>query len=196
MSDEQVAVPGGPQEPADKGDVQKGGWRRWMGLGLAGLGLALVAGFASYTMSLLTTIEEQGEIIRNLRGELSEAKVLALLLSADHTEIFRLSGPSGEDGGKGAMVWNRATGEAFLHITGLTPADTVTKYNVWVIGEGTPSSIASFRVPPDGVVSLFVGRLTAVDGQEGALVVTTDPDGSARFGSGTMVLAGSIPPRK
>jgi hypothetical protein len=158
------------------------------------IGLALVAGFAIYTVSLLTLIEEQAELVRKMRNEHARwSEEVAELLTGDRVEFLHLSGPSREGGWKGVLLWDRQVGRAWLQITGIAPSDTIVGYRLWIVGKGLPSDVVRFRVPREGPLSLLIQQMPTVDNSGAALIVTTDPDGSAQFGSGTMLLAGSIP---
>ena len=176
------------------GKDSRGGWRRWMGVGLVLLALALVAGFGSYTVSLLTLIEEQGRTIGLLRKDEAErTRQLHSLLSADRSELLHLNGPSGKDGWRGTMIWDPGTRRAFLSIAGIAMTDTAMQYHLWLIGKSGPTSVTGFTVPANGVFSRFVEQFPEQADRGGAIVVTTDPGGSGTFGSGSLVLAGTIP---
>jgi hypothetical protein len=163
-----------------------------MGVGLVLLGLALVAGFASYTVSLLTLLEEQNAVIRRLSEDLERNGEMLHTMTAGNSQLVHLAGPSGSDGWRGALLWDPGTRRAFLQLTGIAGADAGEKYHLWIVGKGQPVSIAGFTVPATGAVSLYVGRLPDHDGNETVVVVTTDPEGSADFSSGTLVLAGTL----
>ncbi len=195
MSREEAAPPAGQSDrDGSTGRESRGGWRRWMGAGLVLLGLALVAGFGSYTVSLLTLIEEQGRTIGQLRMEEEErTRELQSLLSADRSQLLHLSGPSGKDGWKGTMLWDPGARRALLSIDGIAMTDTVTPYHLWLIGKSGPTSVIGFTVSSNGVFSLFVEQFPEQADQGGAIVVTTDPGGTGIFGSGSLILAGTIP---
>jgi len=195
MSREEAAPPARlPDRDGSMGRESRGGWRGWMGVGLVLLGLALVAGFGLYTVSLLTLIEEQGKTIQQLRKDEAERTgAIHGLMSADRSELLHLSGPSGKDGWKGTMLWDPGTRRAFLSIAGIVESDTAMPYHLWLISKSGPTSVTGFNVPANGVFSLFVERFPEQADHGGAVVVTTDPVGSGTFGSGSLVLAGTIP---
>jgi Anti-sigma-K factor rskA len=183
-----------PEEVEGRDRVSRGGWRRWMGVGLVFLGIALVAGFGSYVVSVLTVVEEQGVRIRLLQEEIARNHQILRILSSGQTMLLRLNSPAGEDGWEGTLLWEKKQRKALLQISGISPADTASRYRLWIISRSIPSSVAGFGVKPDSSLSLLIENLPEREGESGDMVaVTTDPDGKGDFRTGTLVITGSIP---
>ena len=130
------------------------GWRRWMSFGLVILGLSMVAGFALYVVSILTTVEEQGIRMQRLQDEVGRSEEMLRILSAGQAELIHLRSPSGMEGWKGTLLRERGKRNALLLISGITARDTSTGYRLWIVGRSIPVSVAGFRVTPDEILSL------------------------------------------
>lgn len=182
------------KEKDEAGDRElRAGWRRWMGFGLVILGLAMVAGFALYVVSLLSLVDEQGVQIGLLKEEVGRNQEVLRILSSDDLDLVHLTGPAGRDGWRGTLLRDRGSRSALLQINGITAADTGTRYHLWIVGKDVPVSIKGFTVKPESSFSLFVEKLPEPEGGASVVVVTTDPGGKGSFKSGALVLAGSIP---
>jgi len=136
---------------------------------------------------------------RALRGELAalearlaEAQSVTLLLSRPEVRLAALTSLETAPGAHARAVWNPATGEAMLVVSGLPPAPAGRAYEVWVIAGGPPAPAGLFHSEAEAPAVIVrlprLGQTTRVR----TFAVTVEPEGGTLAPTGPMVLAGDV----
>lgn len=163
-----------------------------MGVGLVVIGLTMVAGFGGYVIAILSSLEEQNTMVRELEEELRETRITQSILSSDHAELVYLTGPEKRNGGAGRILWDRERRIGILSANGRARPLSGKEYRLWVVAGGKPSESTFLPVSDAGTISMIVERIPepVAAGME-MFIVTVEPEGSSGVPSGTLVLAGS-----
>ncbi len=129
--------------------------------------------------------------VETFQGAAAEGEALKHLVSDLTSRIAHLEGQAGAPEARARIVWNPATRDATMMISGLSAAPEGKAYEVWVIAEGAPVPAGLFHVGNDGRAIVHLPRL-AETGRVRTFAVTLEPAQGTASPTGPMVLAGTV----
>jgi anti-sigma-K factor RskA len=142
--------------------------------------------------ALVREVEQARREVSQLQEALEEARSVRDLVARPESRLTLLAGLKPAPEARGRVIWNAATREAVLLVSGLERAPAGKAYEIWVIGPSNqPVPAGVFQPRPDGtaVVSLPPVEDTA---RARTFAVTLEPAAGSASPTGPMVLAGAV----
>jgi len=130
--------------------------------------------------------------LADTRQRLEREKAFRELVAHPDSRVAQLTGVAAGSRARARVVWNPASREAVLMVSGLPKAPDGKGYEVWVVSKETTVPAGVFQVDAEGS-ALF--RLPTLDETERVktFAVTLEPAAGRAAPSGPMVLAGAAP---
>jgi anti-sigma-K factor RskA len=196
--EKQVALPA--REGTGAGGAGGSGRRIAYAVGLAA-SIALAIGLGGYSLGLRDSVAERDATIRTLteaqaqlRTELArrERTINTILEAQAQLRFASLAGADAQAGPGIQFFWNERQNVGVVHAFRLPPAASGRAYQVWLIQDGKPVSVAVFNSDSDG--HALVEDLTLPSSSRGAslVAVTDEPAGGSPAPTTTPFLAGPL----
>jgi anti-sigma-K factor RskA len=137
-------------------------------------------------------VEQARREVSQLQEALEEARSVRDLVARPESRLTLLAGLKPAPEARGRVLWNAATREAVLLVSGLERAPAGKTYEIWVIGPSNQPVPAGLFQPSAGgsaVVSLPRVEDTA---RPRTFAVTLEPATGSASPTGPMVLAGAV----
>lgn len=142
---------------------------------------------------LRTTLEEQRVASTQLRAQLTEReKTLRTLTDAGNQLMLVRLVPGAVNGANLQLFWNVKSGHAVIYASGLRSLAEDRTYQLWMIRDGKPVSVALFR--PDSTGSQLLNDIVVPSSTTGiaAFAVTEEPAAGSPQPTMTPFLVGTV----
>ncbi|MGH9335392.1 MAG: anti-sigma factor, partial [Vicinamibacteria bacterium] len=106
------------------------------------------------------------------------------------TRAVSLAGQGEAEGAAAKAFLDPANRRLFLYVYNLPPPPAGRTYQLWLIVGGSPVSMGTFGVEPDGSGRLDTATVPAFEG-EVTVAVSVEPEGGVPQPTGPIVLVGS-----
>jgi anti-sigma-K factor RskA len=188
-----LAPPRTPPLTVIRGD-QKPSRALPIGLALAFAASALLAlSLQREVQALRSSVSDQERATQQLRQQLAQrdATLRTLTDAGNSLRLVRLS-PNTTAGPSLQLFWNVQNGQAVIHAAGLKPIGSDRTYQLWMIRDGKPVSVALFR--PDSTGAQLLGDIPVPNATTGiaAFAVTEEPAGGSPQPTMTPFLVGAV----
>ena len=179
---------------------QKGGSRALLLLVAGSLVVAAALGLVAVRQNRLATALQENLDAANTQARIAELETAAArriagelregarVLTADDVQPLELAGQPSAPDARGRLFWTASEG-ALLAATGLPPLPPGRIYQLWLIPEATPISVALLSVDAEGRAMATVTPLEGVTESVPA-AVTLEPAGGAESPGGDVYLLG------
>lgn len=177
--------------------VRGGGGSRALpiGLALAFAASALLAlNLQREVRALRSTLSTQQVAVQRLTEQLAQREAtLRTLTDAGNALLLVRLAPNTTAGPSLQLFWNVKNGHAVIHAAGLRPIGSDRTYQLWMIRDGKPVSVALFR--PDSTGTQLLGDIAVPTATSGiaAFAVTEEPAGGSVQPTMTPFLVGAVP---
>lgn len=165
-----------------------------IGLALAFAASALLAlNLQREVRALRRTAAEQQLAVARLGQQLADREAtLRTLTDAGNSLLLVRLAPNTQAGPSLQLFWNVKNGHAVIHASGLRPIGSDRTYQLWMIRDGKPVSVALFR--PDSTGTQLLGDVTVPNATTGiaAFAVTEEPAGGSVQPTMTPFLVGTV----
>ena len=162
--------------------------RLWMALAAAAT-LAAV-GLGLYARTLHERAENQRIAREALERDLGSLTETLEAFTAPATRAVSLSGQGDAQGAAAKAFLDPENRRLFLYVYNLPPPPPGRTYQLWLIVGGSPVSMGTFGVEPDGRGRLDTASVPPFEG-EVTVAVTVEPSGGVPQPTGAIVLVGS-----
>ena len=169
--------------------------------------LSLVIAIASLAWALLmvnrasalnqeiTNLQEklasQEQLINNLQEQLVNEQQVIALISAPGTETFDITGTDLQPQARGRLFVKPNSQTGSLVLSGLTPLETGSVYQLWLIQGDLPVAAGVFTVDAQGQATLQLQAVQAISSYD-ALGVSVEPEGGSQQPTGDIVIFSAL----
>jgi anti-sigma-K factor RskA len=144
------------------------------------------------TEALEREVEQARREVSQLQEALEEARSVRDLVARPESRLTLLAGLKPAPDARGRVLWNAATREAVLLVSGLDRAPTGKAYEIWVIGPSNqPVPAGVFQPSSDGSAIVSLPRVEDT-ARPRTFAVTLEPATGSASPTGPMVLAGAV----
>jgi anti-sigma-K factor RskA len=162
--------------------------RLWMALAAAAA-LAAV-GLGLYARTLESRAAAEAAAREALERDLESLSATLEAFTAPATRAVSLAGQGEAQGAAAKAFLDPENRRLFLYVYNLPPPPPGRTYQLWLIVAGSPVSMGTFGVEPDGRGRLDTASVPPFEG-EVTVAVTVEPSGGVPLPTGPMVLLGS-----
>lgn len=168
-----------------------------IGLALAFAASALLAlNLQREVRALRATLAEQAQATAQVREQLAQRdSTLRTLTDAGNSLLLVRLAPNTTAGPSLQLFWNVKNGQAVIHAAGLRAIGRDRTYQLWMIRDGKPVSVALFR--PDSTGTQVLSNIPVPNATAGiaAFAVTEEPAGGSVQPTMTPFLVGTVAPQ-
>jgi len=161
----------------------------WLPLATAA-SLAAVLGLGLHVVSLQRVIDQERTARVELERELARAEESVRALTSLTTQTVSLAGQGPAPDARARAFIDVPNRRLLLYVYDLPAPPPGRTYQLWVIVEGTPVSVGTFGVEPNGSARFDAEPLLSFEGGV-TVAVTVEPEGGVPQPTGPMVLMGS-----
>ncbi|HLE52754.1 MAG TPA: anti-sigma factor, partial [Anaerolineales bacterium] len=155
----------------------------------------LMVNRASALNQEITNLQEklasQEQLINNLQEQLVNEQQVIALISAPGTETFDITGTDLQPQARGRLFVKPNSQTGSLVLSGLTPLETGSVYQLWLIQGDLPVAAGVFTVDAQGQATLQLQAVQAISSYD-ALGVSVEPEGGSQQPTGDIVIFSAL----
>ncbi len=176
------------RESEARKEKRSGDSRLWMAIAAAAAIAAV--GLGLYARALESRAAAEAAAREALERDLGNLSATLEAFTAPATRAVSLAGQGEAQGAAAKAFLDPENRRLFLYVYNLPPPPPGRTYQLWLIVAGSPVSMGTFGVEPDGRGRLDTASVPPFEG-EVTVAVTVEPSGGVPLPTGPMVLIGS-----